>query len=36
VTTTVNVGQAMILVALDGYSTPILDTYDINRLVDEE
>jgi hypothetical protein len=36
VTTTVNVGQAMIRVALGGYSGPILETQDINRLVDEE
>jgi hypothetical protein len=36
VTTTMNVGQAMIRVALDGYSKPILDTHDINRLVEEE
>ena len=33
VTTTVNVGQAMIRVAADGYSKPILETHDINWLV---
>jgi uncharacterized protein YbjT (DUF2867 family) len=32
VTTTVKVGQAMIRVALSGYSKRILETHDINRL----